>query len=232
MTAAVSLRTVLESRDGGRWKLLTSDLEAFRKELGEDVLEDFCRCYVIADRMTSLVSMFHLSTKDAPKDSIGARRNNLTFFYLVSDVVKTLQLCLEGLRASLNKAELWDETSWMKNLGEIEKWGNDPANSAIRNRVAAHVDRDNVRRGLDLIQAETPRAILSEGDGGKLRESWSKLANDAVIVGLELSKDQFTKAVSGVEHLDADTHLDKEFRRVLESKGLQPIESRVYGERS
>jgi hypothetical protein len=227
-----SLRTILESRDGGRWKLLTSDLEAFRSELGEDVLEDFCRCYVVADRMTSLVSIFHLATKDVAGDSIGARRNNLTFFYLVSEAVKTLQLCLEGLRASLNKAGIWDEASWMKNLGKIEEWGNDPANSAIRNRVAAHVDRDNVRRGLDLIQADTPRAILSEGDGGKLRESWAKLANDAVIAGLELSKDQFTKAVLGVEHLDADTHLDGEFWRVLESKGLLPIQSRVHGERS
>lgn len=227
----MSLRTVWESRDGGHWKLLTSDLEAFRKELGEDVLEDFCRCYVIADRMTSLVSMFHFSGEKIAEGSIAARRNNLTFFFFVSEVVKELQLCLEGLRASLNKARIWDEAAWAKNLAVIEKWGLDPVNSAIRNQLAAHVGRENVRQGLDSIQTETPRVILSEGDGGKQRESYSKLAHDAVISGLGLSEKQIEDAVSGVKYLDADAHLDEEFWRVLESKGLLPIRSRVHGER-
>lgn len=227
----MSLRTVWESRDGGQWKLLTSDLESLRKALGEDVLEDFCRCYVIADRMTSLLSMFHLSGEKIAVGSIAARRNNLTFFFFASETIKELQLCLEGLRASLNKAGLWDPASWVKNLGEIEKWGLDPANSLVRNEAAAHVDRENVRRGLDAIQTDTPRVILSEGDGGKIRESYSRLAHDAVIAGLGLSEEQIEKAVSGVKHLTADADLDEELWRVLESRNLLPIRSRVHGER-
>lgn len=227
----MSLRTVWESRDGGGWRLVTSDLEALRKELGENVLEDFCRCYAVADRMTSLVTMFHKSRSGITEGSVAGKRDNLTFFFFVSGTVKELQLCLEGLRGSLKKVGLMDEESWSKGLAAIERWGVDQTHSAIRNQVAAHVDRENVRHGLDVIQAGTPRVILSEGNSSKQRESWSKLSQDAVIAGLGLTEEQITKALSGVEYLDADAHIDNEFLRVLEAKGLAPIRSRVHGER-
>jgi hypothetical protein len=216
------VRNVWEMRDGERWKLQTTDLAELRAALGEDVLEDFLRCFVVSDKMTSLVALFNATLEKTEAGSIASRRNNLTFFYLCVDILKEMQLCLEGLRASLNKAGLWDR----------ESWGLDETNSLIRNQAASHVDRDTVKHGLDAMEGGAERVVFAEGKGPKVQDAITSLAHDAVIAGLGLSERQVKDAIEGVKHFDAHDHLVNEFLRVLDARGLKPLYTRIRGERS
>ena len=66
---------LVEEKGSDRWKIELRDFKAFQTALGADVLREFSRCFVHADRLTSLISFAYVSGEHHGHDSIAFGRN-------------------------------------------------------------------------------------------------------------------------------------------------------------
>ena len=124
MTAPLSLRLVAELHDDTSWELRVSDLDDFVQLLGSDLLAAFLCCFTHADRIVSLVTMFHLSQADTPNGSPGELRNFSTFVAFLIGSLRELASALTRLRTELISRGLHDAESWQAGLAKWEHWGN------------------------------------------------------------------------------------------------------------
>src|SRR5690349_7658118 len=95
-----TLQATFQKIDGG-WKLTVSDLASLRARLGANILEQFCACFVHADRITSLIVFQDLSNATFSGESVATNRNYLTFWFFLVGTLKELSLDLGRLRGTL-----------------------------------------------------------------------------------------------------------------------------------
>jgi hypothetical protein len=230
-SAAVFVRVVLEGVDDETWQLRTSDFADFRSIFGERLLTLFCRCFIHADRIISLVFMLKRTLDEYTSDSVPGRRNFLSFFSFAAGTLKEYGLALENLRTELVRGDLWDAEEWNASLKRWEDWANDKDHSAVRNEMAFHIDADLIEKGLSSLATPSSR-VLFRGQGGKNQDAWSEIAADSVLEGLRQSLGDLEATIESPSTL-LDVHKDLQtlFVKVLERKGLRPIVLRVRGRR-
>ncbi len=227
-----SPRVYLETREAEGWQLRTSDLPALARTLGEELLVSFCRAFVWADRITSLLAFFHLSLKEFPKGSPGERRNFLTYYPLLASSLKELSLALGSLKIQQRRADIWDEQAWSA-LAEIQRFGEDGFNSRVRNAMGFHLDAELMADGLmENASADEAQVVFEGEEDGKQQRAWFPLGHLALLAGLKVDEKRLSAAFDAAFRLMVvDKPLEDEFLRVLEVQKLRPFLVRVRGGR-
>jgi hypothetical protein len=210
----------------GRWRVEVRDFARFREALGQDVLREFARCFVHADRLVSLTSFAFHSQEIYGTDSIAFKRNLQTMLWFVVGTLREFALAIRSLRSALAKRGLLepDSAPWLK-LRELEaRWEKDSFFRDMRNVVAFHVDAAIVDRGLDALASAGKPVIVTQGDGEKQDLSSLHLGLEAVFMGGEKNEDDFNRFFGVV----ADDHgtgaaVSEVFLAVLERLKMMPV---------
>src|SRR2546428_5042060 len=92
-------RAVLIEEAGSKWKIRLKDVGAFREQLGPDVLNAFCRCFVHVDRLQALNSFAFVSEKYHGPHSVAFGRNLNTMVWFTVGTLRELASTIRDLRA-------------------------------------------------------------------------------------------------------------------------------------
>lgn len=217
------VRVVWEDQDGGPKRLRTSGLASFVAKFGEDLLIQYCRCYVHADRLESLVSMLHWALKN--QSGVAAIRIYLTFQAFAVGTLFEATASINALAKALKEAGIFEKKEWEEGLGKWIAWSKDrPWVEYVRKKAAFHVDADWVREGLRAFSDE-PFTVMT-WDSRKARDSYMPLAHSAMLAGAHLAKSDFLDAMSAEKELGLvrlKDALGKSFLKTLDRRGLKPI---------
>ncbi|MFZ5877687.1 MAG: hypothetical protein ACOYXU_14970 [Nitrospirota bacterium] len=222
MSGKKPLAALVRKKGTDRWKVELRDLKSFRDTLGPDVVNAFCRCFVHADRLMSLISFGRLSLKHYGSSSRGFTRNLQTMVWFTVGTLRELALALRDLRSALAKRNMLDLASkpW-QTLREVEdRWERAPFFREMRNVAAFHVDSEVIDRGLDAMEADG-NAILCDGEGKNRDRSSMRLGLEALLNGSGKSLadlDQFMKTVS--EDHGIYSTIEEAFFLVLQAKAV------------
>jgi len=236
------LELTLEEDSSGAWYLRASNLAALRERLGAELLRCFCACFLQADRVTSLWKWFQSGILGAPAGSTSQRRDFLVFYSFLAGTLKEFAENLQRLRAALAKTSLYDQEAWEGGLKHWEQWGQNAANSALRNQLLFHVNEATLERGLErLCQEVSECEILSASDPGTFGSDWFFLAHWAFllavgVIGTEagatedvdrLTAGRLLEIADGLidspaKNVAPESELAKEFVRVIKCVGLSP----------
>lgn len=211
-----------------KWKVELRDLKSFRQLLGPEVVNAFCRCFVHADRLTSLISFGYLSDRYYDDSCPGLGRNMQTMVWFAAGTLRELARALRDLRTALAKRGLLDASSkpWIA-LRDLEKrWENNAFFRDMRNIVAFHVDPKVMERGLAALEEEGD-AILCEGLGDTQDQASMRLGLEALLNGSGKSLadfEEFMRVISEDHGISGTIH--DAFVLVLEAKGVQTVDLR------
>ena len=181
------MRAILEVNNNNTFSIRVSDLAKLREKLGEEVFDCFYRCFIQADRLTSLVSFAFLSLKEYPIGSIAYRRDGLTAIWFMTGTMKEIGSDLEELRSALVKARLWNRESWKQKLQKWEHWAITHNISAIRNQIAFHVDRDRISSGI--LKSAQKNVFIYKSETLKNNDGWFESATEALLQGIQADVD-------------------------------------------
>lgn len=197
-TKTVNLRVpgavLLKDPTSDRWRIDLQTLPDFRAAMGDDVICQFACCFVHADRLTSLRSLFHLSTLHYGQQSVAFRRDFETMSWFSVGTLRELARSLRGLRSALAKRARFDPNSpaWLK-LREVEaRWEDDPFFREMRSKVAFHVDPNTMQAGLTRPATEGD-VTLVEGEGTSDQQSSLRLGIESLVMGTGLRAEEFTR---------------------------------------
>lgn len=169
-----------------RWKIEIQNFDQFTRALGGDVLAAFCRCFVHADRLTSLISCAYLSQERYGQESVPFSRNLHTTVWFTIGTLRELSMAIGDVRAALAKRGRFDREheSWVR-LREFERrWAADELAARLRNKAAFHVDVEVIMNGLAAIGAANRDTVLSRGEGRKAERSSLTLGLESMFNGL------------------------------------------------
>jgi hypothetical protein len=183
---------LVEKPHSSRWAIELENVDGFESLLGRDVLAEFCRCFVHADRITSTVSAIYASERLHGRDSVAFGRDLHTMVWFQIGTLRELALGIRALRAALKRKGILDASSesWLE-LRELEqRWEDNESFRKMRDKAAFHVDRDVIDRGLDELTND-PVVELSKGDGPKSVKASLTLGLLAMHNGLGMNPDEY-----------------------------------------
>lgn len=219
---------LIQNKVVGRWTVEVNGFKEFKDALGSDVVNGFARCFVHADRLTSLIGFANFSKNEYGEDSPAFSRDLQTVVWFAVGTLRELALALQGVRSALAKRKLLDPDSspWLT-LRDVEKrWEDDPFFRNMRNTVAFHLDADIVDHGLTELDKEE-RVILIEGQGDQQRHAWLKLGLEAVFRGGDKDENDFERFISAVaQDQGVADAIQNAFVDVLDKAGI-PYSSRA-----
>lgn len=214
-----------------RWQLETLDLSVLRRQMGDDLLRAFVRCFVHADRLTSLAHFGRLNG-DAEVPEIASKRNYLTAFWFTVGTFRELAIALRQLRSVLAKRGwLGADMGPLHRLREVEdRWENDPFYRAVRNTQAFHVDDEIIAKGLDILCTRNQPVTIVEGGGTSDYNSSATLGAHALLLGLGATERQIETLLQAV-YRDTRIYLalDEVFFAVLKKLGIR-LSSKPWSE--
>lgn len=181
------------------WTIEIEGFADFRQKLGSDVVNAFARCFIHADRLTSLIGFAYLSEESYGGDSRPFARDLQTVVWFVVGTLRELATAIRDLRAALAKRKLLDPNSspW-KTLREVEKrWEDDPFFRKMRDIVAFHVDAKVIEKGLQALDNQH-RVVIVEGEGEPQRNASLKLGLEALFMGSDMDTKDFERFISAV----------------------------------
>jgi hypothetical protein len=213
-------------KDKRFWYLEVDNFSEFRSIIGDEVLASFCRCFVHADRLTSLVHFIRLTGEHCDQGSVAATRNLHTMVWFAAGTLREYAKAIQKLRASLARAGLLepDTEQWQK-LREIEdRWHQQAYYRDFRNRVAFHVDYDNIVDGLDALGEVGEAVTVCLGDNSQEGQEshWYRVGIESLIRGLGMPLEEFEPLFQQIaEDLSVNEHLFDVFRRAVQQKGIR-----------
>lgn len=216
-------RAVLIKQADGKWKIELKEFRAFREQLGSDVLNAFCRCFVHADRLQALVSFAFVSEKYHGADSVAFSRNLNTMVWFTVGTLRELASAIRELRSALKKRDLLEPDSdpWLK-LRELEdRWENDAFFRKKRDTIAFHVDGDVIEKGLDELVKDKAEVFLSQGDAKHADATSLTLGFHALVNGTGMDLNQYGEFVArvGSDHGIGEA-IQLAFIRAVEMAGI------------
>jgi hypothetical protein len=182
------------------WTIEIRNFAKVREALGADVMNAFCRSFIHADRLTSIISFAHASQKLYGRDSIAFGRDLHTMVWFTIGTLRELAHAVRDCRNALAKRKMLDPASppWVK-LRDLEnRWDRNEAFFNMRNKGAFHVDDDVVEAGIATILAERTHAELSRGDGSKSQTSTLTLGLEALHNGLGMDLEEYGRFLEQV----------------------------------
>ncbi len=222
MSIGKPFAALIKEEGTDHWKIELRDLKAFRDILGADVVNAFCRCFVHADRLTSLFSFAYTSMKYHGEASLAFTRDLQTMAWFAVGTLRELALAIRDLRSALAKRGMLDPNSkpWKALRAVEDRWDGDPFYREMRNIVAFHVDSAAIDKGLIAMEAEG-NAILCEGEGSKLGQASMRLGLEALLKGSGKTLadfERFMKTVS--EDQGISTTIQEALILALETNGI------------
>ncbi len=189
-----------KSEDGSnRWAIEASDFARLVDVLGSEVMNAFCRCFVHADRLTSLIGFVFSSEERYGKDSPPFQRDLQTMVWFTVGTLRELALAIRDLRSSMAKRGTLDIKAppWIV-LAEVERrWEDDPIYRNMRNVAAFHVDSDMTAKGLAAL-ARQGRVVLIQGDGRPQRHTFLRIGLEALFMGSAMEIKEFEEFMESV----------------------------------
>ena len=182
-----------------RWAIEATDFSHLCQTLGMDVMNGFCRCFVHADRLTSLIGFVFASEERYGKDSPPFHRDLQTMVWFAVGTLRELALAIRDLRSSLAKRGGVDfgTEPWATLIGVERRWEDDEFYRRMRNVVAFHVDKAMTGKGLDAL-ASQGRVVLVQGDGRPQRHSFLRVGLEALFMGSDMTIEEFETFMESV----------------------------------
>lgn len=190
---------VLVEAGGEHWTLEIHHYKEFRSTLGAEVLTAFVRCFVHLDRLQSLVSFQFLSQQHYMSDSIPFKRNLQTMVWFTVGTLRELGEAVQHLRSALKKRGILDPESkhWVQLRSLETRWEDDSFYRKMRDTVAFHVDASVVENGLTALEGQHT-VVVVEAEGPKSEQTSLRMGLEAVFMGSDKDKDDFTKFITNV----------------------------------
>lgn len=193
-------------------------------EVGDDLLTGFCRCFVHADRITSLIGFLGMSMENRGFKKSSFNRDLYTGTLFMVGTLKELVVAMGDLLGAIKKDDSHkfdlNDTPW-KELKELKSSieGNS-LYGIFRNRVAFHVDKELIKEGLKKLKSER-EVIIFEGNGRREQEVHLLLGLEALLLGLDMDKEAYEKFFKTVSQDFGKVSglIQKAFLYVLEAKG-------------
>lgn len=162
------MTTVRFFDEGNLLRLEIDDFASFRSALGEEILSAFCRCFVQADRLTSLAHFTRLLQQHCAPDSVAVTRDLYTMAWFAVGTLREYGKAIQKLRTAFAKGGILEKDSdeWKRLLEFEKRWERDPAYFKLRDLIAFHVDPDDeiIPRGLDELAKKPPVTLLLSQD--------------------------------------------------------------------
>ena len=205
-----------------RWRIELRDLKGFRDALGADVMNGFCRCFVHADRLTSLISLAYASMEQHGHSSLAFARNLQTRVWFTIGTLRELAHAIRDTRSALaNRGLVNPQSKPWETLREVEtRWDGDPFFREMRNVASFHVDRGVIETGLTAMEADGI-AILCEGSGPNMDDSTLRLGLESLLNGTGRALADFERffATVSADH-GISTTIQEAFILALDVKGI------------
>ena len=208
----------------------TDDLPALRDAMGAELFSAFCRCFVHADRLTSLIHFVRLLEEHCDSDSVAFSRDLYNITFLAVGTLREYMKAVQLLRGEMHKADCLDKKSpqWQALLEVEKRWEQNREYVKLRDLVGFHVDPNGeiVPRGLDRIgeQDTVTIVMLDKPDAPTANVGhWYRIATEAILdgYGVGLSRDYFEKIFTEVaDDMSVSQHLFDLFRQTLIDKGI------------
>jgi hypothetical protein len=215
------MTVTLKTPPGKPWVLVATDLGALTKTLGEDVVRAFCRCFVSADRLTSLAHFIVFNDQHLPHESISYERNLQTAHWLITGVMWEMKDALDALDNARVVALMSDPSPWTTLKQTADRWASNPTHRSLRNKVAFHVDPGKIREGLRKLSSEKD-IVLVTGDDDKLLSLSAQIGAETLITGMDLSPAERQAVISdiGQDLHEVPSLLFQVFEQVLKTQKL------------
>lgn len=214
-----------------RWRVETKNLPRLRHTVGDDVFDTFARCFVHADRLTSLAQFGRWNGRDGVNE-VSAKRNFLTCLWFSVGTLRELAKALRNLRTVLAKRGLLDaDVPSLQQLRELEsRWEDEAFFRKARDFGAFHVDAEVICRGVERLSRRPVSVPLVEGHGVHVSRS---IGADALVAGMGLSSADLKRFLDA-SYRDVQIYeaLDRVFLGVLRLRGIDLAERPWGRERS
>lgn len=181
------------------WQLELRNLGRFDEVFGRRVLNAFCRCFVHADRLNSVISCIYASEQCHGIDSVAHARDHSTLLWFAVGTLRELAAAIQRLRSALARSGRLDPESdpWVT-LRNLERRWENADYLRMRNQVAFHVDEEVIERGLNQLVEDGSDVTLAEGHGPRYVDSRLTLGFLALHNGLDLEPDAVREFIDGV----------------------------------
>jgi hypothetical protein len=220
--------------DGSLVRIEIDDFAAFRSALGEDVLSAFCRCFVHADRLTSLMHFTRLVFDHCPHDSVAFTRDAYSMAWFAIGTMREYAKAIQKLRSAFNRAGIFDKESaeWERLIEFESRWERDTAYFKLRDLVAFHVDPNDeiIPRGLDELAKKSPVTLfLSDKPDAptSAHGHWYRLGMEAIFDGY-VPRDDFGRFFTQIpDDLSVSDSLFELFTKTIKRRGTTLVDGRT-----
>jgi hypothetical protein len=197
-----------------KWSIETPPVAELERLLGVPLLIELCRLSVAADRLLSLGD-FGLFNDQQRKEGLEILhdRNLQTMFWLVCgtlheaiDAITEMEMLgIEGLLASFD-----DRKPWIELRTFAARWNDDPIYQKVRNKIAFHLDRSAIRKGLSKREDSDEPVTWKVGNTKRERSSMFQLPQDCLLSVLfpsDLDEEEARKRFGEFAGRIRDAHL-------------------------
>lgn len=182
---------VFTERDDHRLTLEVKDLPWLREEMGERVLVAFLRCFVWADRITSIWHFHHWNTTNLPETSVAFARNLQTLVWQTAGALREAALAINGLNKAGIKGILTNPVHWDELRAMAKRWDTTKRLVDIRNKVGFHVDPATIAAGVEEASRMDQRLIVTAGDSIKGITVSRRLGLELLLSGTGMTLSEF-----------------------------------------
>ena len=177
--------------NGKRWRLQADNIDVLVNVLGSNVLEGFCQCFAIADRVIAVLHLMAINDAHAPghRDQVDGERNFIALCNFACGFVFELVEGLENLDAAGIAEKLGPEgrKRWAS-LMRYAKLEHRQVIKLVRNLLAFHPgEMKVVRRGIKTLSSEGSPITVMASEGSTLAGVRHEFAMAVVIAGMRLS---------------------------------------------
>ena len=220
--------------DGSFFRLEVDDFASFHSAVGEEVLAAFCRCFVHADRLTSLVHFIRLLEQHCPQNSVAATRDLHTMVWFAVGTLREYAKAIQKLRSTLAKeGTLQPNSAGWKHLRDVEgRWEGDRYFIDFRDHLAFHVDPQDkiIPRGLKRLEQVKPVNIYLDDKpeaGTQPYGHWYRLGIESIFRGFGIRETDFEALFEQVaKDMAVNKSLFDVFRATLNQKGVDIVDGR------
>ncbi len=151
------------------WEIRLRNPKCFDEVLGRDVLNAFCRCFVQAGRLTSIIRLLGTCTLADDRESAACVRDRNTLLSFAVGTLRELGHGIRALRSALARRGRLDtrNSPWVALRALEDRSMGDGFYQRLRNVAAFHVDPYVIDAGLDIL-LEEPHLTLARSNGRKL----------------------------------------------------------------
>lgn len=179
------------NEDDKRWRVQADNIDVLVNALGSNVLEGFCQCFAVADRVITTLHLMAINDAHAPghRDQVDGERNFIAlcnfacgFVYELVEGLETLDAAGVAERLSPEGRKRWASLMRYATLEHRQ------IIKLVRNLLAFHPgEKKVVRRGIKTLSSEGAPVTVMASEGTALAGVRHEFAMAVVIAGIRVS---------------------------------------------